>query len=1077
MKTKKPELLKMQLLLLMLFIFSSIQAQRWRLGGNSNLPAADDITAPGANQFGSQAGFNIPINFITNGVQRMNLRALNNLNPIWYPSGNNAGYLALGDPSFNSPLFHLSVQTPSLNGFGEMLIGGSISDVPRSYAALYNPTTGNNLFLPTFLGYLDSSQAGPAISTLGNIDPINDVAPTSNNAPVHRFIVSKGIRLYTSGAADISEINNRVAFTWQNNSTIKMMMNAAGRLRIGSALNIPANLPNNRVEITSSAGAIPALNDPYFGTVNGSSGLRFTNLTSNNTPVPNGTNGVNSSRALTVDQNGDVVLVTVAPTLPAQNSNNGVFNNVGVFQLGVPCSSPIGVKVANGLTTNRMIHLLGNNFVFADGGRVGFGLPPISSCAVGNKVEIRATNLDPYANNVAGWGASGLRLGTLTSANNPVPNGTNGANHAKVLSVDANGDVILVPNTVGASIINANNGTSNNGGNIQLGGDCGTPASVTAGQLVNNRDVFLNNNNLIISETTTGTGKVGIGNIAACTPGNLLEVSKNNTTPNAAGLSGLRLTDLKAGAGTVPSNGRVLTVNSNGDVVLTTDQIGTGGGGVNAQNGLTLFGLNTVELGGTLIKPTAIDFNGFQMRYHNGANLNLYVRDPNGGYYMKADGANVYAGSGIVGFFEDFTAKNIGWNIGRELNVSASSSAISPAFTGLVGNLTKVNTSGFTVVGDIYGDWAQSTNANGTGGNIAGKFDANGNSSMTKANVGVRASAGGANNNYCIYTEISNPPQAIEDNGVRVFSQSNLNTTTNIAGYFKALQGVNTYGIYAEANGGTTTNYAGYFQGDVYINGPSQVAGLALTASDLTFKTNIDTISNVKSLISQLKPRTFYYDTLNSAGINFTSKKQYGLIAQDVELLLPELVGMTTKPAERDSLGNITIPATTYKNLNYNAFIAILIKGMQEQQKTIDSLKVKTSKQDSINNAVQAQIAALTSSVSSCCSNSSVRTTKPEEVNQLTIDLSDKDIIVLNQNVPNPFAEQTTITYNVPEKYGYAQIIFSTIEGKIIKAVDITKKGRGQLNVFASDLSSGMYTYSLVVDGKIIGTKKMVKSE
>lgn len=65
MKTKKPELLKMQLLLLMLFIFSSIQAQRWRLGGNSNLPAADDITAPGANQFGSQAGFNIPINFIT----------------------------------------------------------------------------------------------------------------------------------------------------------------------------------------------------------------------------------------------------------------------------------------------------------------------------------------------------------------------------------------------------------------------------------------------------------------------------------------------------------------------------------------------------------------------------------------------------------------------------------------------------------------------------------------------------------------------------------------------------------------------------------------------------------------------------------------------------------------------------------------------------------------------------------------------------------------------------------------------------------------------------------------------------
>jgi len=153
---------------------------------------------------------------------------------------------------------------------------------------------------------------------------------------------------------------------------------------------------------------------------------------------------------------------------------------------------------------------------------------------------------------------------------------------------------------------------------------------------------------------------------------------------------------------------------------------------------------------------------------------------------------------------------------------------------------------------------------------------------------------------------------------------------------------------------------------------------------------------------------------------------------------LPELVGSTTKPAEYDTLGNVITPAITYKNLNYNAFIAILIKGIQEQQKVIDYYKTKDSIQD-------ARLTALENSVATCCSNSSVRTTKPEEINQLTIDLSDKDIIVLNQNVPNPFAEQTTITYNVPEKYGYAQIIFSTIEGKIIKAVDITKKGGGTI--------------------------------
>jgi hypothetical protein len=84
-------------------------------------------------------------------------------------------------------------------------------------------------------------------------------------------------------------------------------------------------------------------------------------------------------------------------------------------------------------------------------------------------------------------------------------------------------------------------------------------------------------------------------------------------------------------------------------------------------------------------------------------------------------------------------------------------------------------------------------------------------------------------------------------------------------------------------------------------------------------------------------------------------------------------------------------------------------------------------------------------------------------------------MIVLDQNKPNPFAEQTTITYNVPEKYGFAQLVFKTIDGKIIKTVDITKKGRGQVNVFANDLSNGLYMYSLIVDGITVDTKKMVK--
>jgi hypothetical protein len=83
--------------------------------------------------------------------------------------------------------------------------------------------------------------------------------------------------------------------------------------------------------------------------------------------------------------------------------------------------------------------------------------------------------------------------------------------------------------------------------------------------------------------------------------------------------------------------------------------------------------------------------------------------------------------------------------------------------------------------------------------------------------------------------------------------------------------------------------------------------------------------------------------------------------------------------------------------------------------------------------------------------------------------------VVLDQNVPNPFAESTVIGYNLPSDFTKAQIIFTNSEGHVIKAVDITEKGKGSLNVFANDLTHGVYTYSLIVDGQNLETKKMIK--
>jgi hypothetical protein len=93
--------------------------------------------------------------------------------------------------------------------------------------------------------------------------------------------------------------------------------------------------------------------------------------------------------------------------------------------------------------------------------------------------------------------------------------------------------------------------------------------------------------------------------------------------------------------------------------------------------------------------------------------------------------------------------------------------------------------------------------------------------------------------------------------------------------------------------------------------------------------------------------------------------------------------------------------------------------------------------------------------------------------NAIDVTLSSKTI-VLNQNQPNPFQEQTTITYFIPENTKNVKIIFTDSKGYVLKEIEINETGKGQLNVYAQDLSSGTYTYTLVADGVTIDSKKMV---
>ncbi len=262
---------------------------------------------------------------------------------------------------------------------------------------------------------------------------------------------------------------------------------------------------------------------------------------------------------------------------------------------------------------------------------------------------------------------------------------------------------------------------------------------------------------------------------------------------------------------------------------------------------------------------------------------------------------------------------------------------------------------------------------------------------------------------------------------------------------------VNNFAIYVPQNGGFVSighpvpSIPG--GGLVDVNGTIDCTNITFN-SDASLKNSVTTLPNSLNKIKSLRPVTYKWNTITdsvSQGIHA------GFIAQEVDTVIPQVV----------RTGN-----TGLKTVAYTELIPYLVSGMQELIK-------QNKQQDSI-------IQVLTQNIASCCQNSAAKQTgingnDPNALSQINITLTDEDAIVLDQNKPNPFAEQTTITYNVPEKYGFAQLIFKTVDGKIIKTVDITKKGRGQVNVFAQDLSNGLYMYTLIVDGMTIDTKKMVK--
>jgi photosystem II stability/assembly factor-like uncharacterized protein len=81
----------------------------------------------------------------------------------------------------------------------------------------------------------------------------------------------------------------------------------------------------------------------------------------------------------------------------------------------------------------------------------------------------------------------------------------------------------------------------------------------------------------------------------------------------------------------------------------------------------------------------------------------------------------------------------------------------------------------------------------------------------------------------------------------------------------------------------------------------------------------------------------------------------------------------------------------------------------------------------------------------------------------------------LKQNYPNPFNPRTVIPYSL-KSAGYVRIIAYDILGREVQRLVDQKQSAGEYEVdfMGKFCSSGVYFYSMTVDGKVIDTKKML---
>lgn len=138
---------------------------------------------------------------------------------------------------------------------------------------------------------------------------------------------------------------------------------------------------------------------------------------------------------------------------------------------------------------------------------------------------------------------------------------------------------------------------------------------------------------------------------------------------------------------------------------------------------------------------------------------------------------------------------------------------------------------------------------------------------------------------------------------------------------------------------GGYTGFSGYFNADVYCGG-------TYYGSDRRLKRDIKPITGALVMLDKIEPVSYFMDTETYPEIGFDENRlSYGFIAQDLELVIPEMVKDKNLVLNSNKAKNTSFQeerkTELFKVVNYTLMIPIAVQAIKEQQIIIESQNAK----------------------------------------------------------------------------------------------------------------------------------------